>query len=115
MLQTVPKRKRSGFTLIEIMIVVLIIGLLIGIAIPGFVRSRDTVRMNTCITHLRHIQDAKDQFTIEHRKKQGDEVKFDDLVPDYLRVIPVCPTGGTYDPKPIGEDPTCTIEDHKLW
>jgi prepilin-type N-terminal cleavage/methylation domain-containing protein len=51
--------KKAGFTLVEIMIVVAIIGLLAAIAIPNFVRARTTAQQNACINNLRQIDGAK--------------------------------------------------------
>ena len=53
------KKSNQGFTLVEIMIVVAIIGLLAAIAIPSFVKSRNTERTNACINNLRLIDAAK--------------------------------------------------------
>jgi prepilin-type N-terminal cleavage/methylation domain-containing protein len=47
-MKTTPT-KRQGFTLVEIMIVVAIIGLLAAIAIPNFVKARTTSQQNACI------------------------------------------------------------------
>jgi len=61
------KSRKQGFTLVEIMIVVAIIGLLAAIAIPNFVRARTTSQQNACINNLRQIDGAKQQWALENK------------------------------------------------
>lgn len=61
-----------GFTLVEIMIVVAIIGLLAAIAIPNFVKAREQAQLNAIINNLRIIEGAKDQWALEQKKGTGD-------------------------------------------
>ncbi len=101
---------RSAFTLVEIMIVVMIIGLLATIAIPNFVRARVNAQAKVCITNLSNLESAKQIWGVEKGKTTGDEPTLADLVgPDlYIKKEPVCPTGGTYAIHPIGDLSTCT-------
>lgn len=87
---------RDGFTLVEIMIVVAIIGLLAAIAIPNFVKARKTAQGNACINNLRQIDSAIQQFALEHNAKD-DALINSTQVAEYMRnkEMPVCPTGNT--------------------
>src|SRR5207249_8820244 len=86
--------RKSGFTLVEIMIVVAIIGLLAAIAIPNFIRARTTSQKNACINNLRQIDGAIQQWALENKKDSAATVGFTDVSP-YLKNAVICPSGGT--------------------
>lgn len=111
-----PSRRRGGFTLIEILIVVAIIGILVGVAIPAFMKSRTQARKQVCIENLAQIESAKQIWGVENGKKDGDVPTQTDLVgPNgYIKVMPECPGAGTYDLGRIGGNATCTLEGHSL-
>src|SRR5881396_2975775 len=85
---------KQGFTLVEIMIVVAIIGLLAAIAIPNFIRARTTAQKNACINNLRQIDGAIQQWALENKKGPADAVIFDNISA-YLKDSVICPSGGT--------------------
>ena len=67
-------KRRGGFTLVEIMIVVAIIALLAAIAVPGFLRARKRSQASRILNDLRMIDAAVDQYAIETNKKSNDVV-----------------------------------------
>lgn len=106
------KRTNSGFTLVEIMIVVLIIGLLAAIAIPAFGRARERTRRNACINNLRQIDSAKEQWAMENNKDEGEVPSQSDLAPYIRGGFPTCPVNGTYTINGVGTPATCSIPTH---
>jgi prepilin-type N-terminal cleavage/methylation domain-containing protein len=85
--------RKSGFTLVEIMIVVAIIGLLAAIAIPNFIKARTTAQMNACINNLRQIDGAIQQWALENKQGTTAKVTFPDISA-YLKNSVICPSGG---------------------
>ena len=112
--------RRGGFTLVEIMIVVAIIGLLASIAIPNFVKARTTAQMNACISNLRQIDGAVQQWALDTKQGDNASVTAADVLP-YLKNAVVCPSGGktfadSYSLTTVAARPTCLKQPstHKL-
>jgi prepilin-type N-terminal cleavage/methylation domain-containing protein len=97
-IKAINHNNRSGFTLVEIMIVVAIIGLLAAIAIPNFIRARQTSQTNACINNLRIIDAAKQQWALETGQQTSAVPGSGNIVPYIGRAgsaMPNCPLGGT--------------------
>jgi len=77
-------KRRGGFTLVEIMIVVAIIALLAAIAVPGFLRARKRSQASRIINDLRLIDSAVDQYAIETNRASGFSVNTVDFT-NYLK------------------------------
>ena len=107
------KNNKQGFTLVEIMIVVMIIGLLAAIAIPGFQKAREASQENACVNNLRVIEGAKDQYAIENNVGTGATPPLGQLYGDsnFVKKTPNCPAGGNYTIGAVGTDPTCSVYD----
>jgi prepilin-type N-terminal cleavage/methylation domain-containing protein len=101
------KTRNPGFTLLEIMIVVAIIGMLAALAIPNFMKARTTSQKNACINNLRQIESGKEQWAMDAYKNSGDPV-VTTAINEYMKNPPSCPGGGSYTYNTIGTDATCT-------
>jgi prepilin-type N-terminal cleavage/methylation domain-containing protein len=84
---------KAGFTLVEIMIVVAIIGLLAAIAVPNFVKARTTAQKNACINNLRQIDGAIQQWALETKQGSTADVVFTEVM-EYLKNEVKCPSAG---------------------
>ena len=110
------KSLRRAFTLVEIMIVVLIIGILLAIAIPNFIRARESSRAKACVSNLRQVDSAKEQWAMDYRQAAGSTglgASFPNTMlvgaSGYIKGTPLCPSSGTYTIGAVGTDPTCSV------
>ena len=115
--------KKAGFTLVEIMIVVAIIGLLAAIAIPNFVKARTTSQANACINNLRQMDGAAQTYALENKLTSSSAYTLSAIKP-YVKLdsagnLPGCPANGTYtEGATVTKAPTCSYSTatpaHKL-
>ena len=97
------------------MIVVLIIGILLAIAVPNFLKARETSRNKTCVANLRQIEAAKEQWAMETNQPSTATPTAGNLSPDYIKgAMPGCPSSGTYAINNMTSNPTCTVAGHAL-
>jgi prepilin-type N-terminal cleavage/methylation domain-containing protein len=102
--------RKAGFTLVEIMIVVAIIALLAAIAIPNFVKARQSSQKSACIANLKQIDGAKATWALEQKKVTTDTPATTDLYGSdkYIRDEPTCPAAGTYTIAAVDSKPSCS-------
>ena len=115
-MKTNKTSRKAGFTLVEIMIVVAIIGLLAAIAIPNFIKARATSQQNSCINNLKQISGAIDEWALETGQSSGQAVASVATVSAYIKLnagnsVPGCPAGGNYTTTGVGNVPevTCSL------
>jgi len=116
----IKKASQAGFTLVEIMIVVAIIGLLATIAIPNFMKARATAQTSACINNLRQIEGAIQMWATETKQADDAPVTFTQIS-GYLKNQVVCPSGGknfgdSYQITTAADRPACKLkpDTHRL-
>jgi len=108
------RMNRKGFTLVEIMIVVAIIGILAAIAIPNFLTSRKESQKNACIANMKQIEGAVEQAKLGGATSVSSATLFGTAA--YIKVAPKCPYNKTayttFDP--VACPNVGTVTDHVL-
>ena len=97
MMHSIVSRKRSGFTLIELMIVIAIIAILAAILVPNFVRARAQGHLTACKSNLKNIGTALEMYSTDHagRYPTALTVLTTGANGGYLKTIPSCPAAGS--------------------
>lgn len=107
-------RTENGFTLIEIMIVVAIIGMLAALVIPSVLHARTVSQTSVCINSLRQMHAGKEVWALENNAGAGDAVdaSYVNYIKDGENLE--CPANGAYSVNVVGIDPTCDVAGHIL-
>ena len=85
-------------------------------AIPYWPQKRPGGPICSCLANLKQLDGAKEQWAIDNHKPPGSRLTYSDLVGAslYIKAVPKCPYGGTYDLNQVGEKPTCTYPGYLL-
>jgi prepilin-type N-terminal cleavage/methylation domain-containing protein len=102
------RSKKAGFTLAEIMVVVMVMSIIFAMAVPNFAKARQNGRLQAIVENLKQIQTAKVRWAMEKQKSSSDVAGSTDLVPTYMPAWPVGPVGVATDylPGAVSDNPT---------
>ena len=113
MVKTVPAT--SGFSLVEVLLIIVVIGLLLGIALPNQLRAAKKAKGFHCRANLEDIQSAFQKWSAEHDGQNPEpKVTLEDLKPYLPRSMIQCPSGGHYTLTTASEAPKCSVDGHAL-
>jgi prepilin-type N-terminal cleavage/methylation domain-containing protein len=102
---------KRAYTLVEMMVVMLIVAVLLSIAVPSFIRSRESSNTQMCVANLKRIDAAKEQWAMDNRAEVGTTITggMPTLMSGYIREAPECEGGGSYTLNVTGTYPTCSM------
>lgn len=108
-------RSLRAFSLIEVLTVVAVVGMMAAIALPNLLKARQTAQRETCISNLRSLDKAIQQWGTENKKAANDTYSLSDATLTlYFKgsQLPICPAGGTYSAAAnLAGTPTCSHSD----
>src|SRR5437868_1401536 len=96
---------QRAYTMVEMMVVIVILGVLLNIATPGLISAREHTRARACVTNLKRIDSAKEQYALDNKLAVNASAPLmTDLAGSgtYLKNTPICPNGGTYSINSMG-------------
>jgi len=109
-----PNQAASGFTLIEVLLLLVVVGFLLGVALPNSIRAQKEANAHHCRANLEDIQYAIQLWVSTGSVGPGEKVTFEKILEHLDRGRVNCPSGGDYNLSAVGEKPSCTIEGHSL-
>jgi len=88
------RRRQAGFTLIEMMIVLLIIGLLTVILLPNLIRGKYQSQWSACVQYQRNLAAALENYNAQEKSYPAALSRLTETEPKFINAIPSCPSDG---------------------